>query len=48
MATSTRNRALPPVAEIADPTAYRAAALAKTRKFNDFVVATGIVPVAGR
>lgn len=39
-----RNRALPPIAEISDPAAYRAMAEAKTRRFNDFVVAAGLVP----
>lgn len=39
-----RNRALPPLTEITDPTAYRANAEAKTRMFNDFVVKTGLVP----
>ncbi|MDO7842925.1 DUF885 family protein [Sphingomonas immobilis] len=38
----TRNRALPPIAEIGDPAKFRAMALAKTAKFNDFVVATGL------
>lgn len=40
----TRNRALPPIAEITDPVAYRAMAEAKTAKFNDFMVATGLMP----
>jgi Bacterial protein of unknown function (DUF885) len=40
----TRNRALPPIAEITDPAAYRAMADAKTAKFNDFMVATGLMP----
>ncbi len=39
-----RNRALPPMAPIDDPVAYARMAQAKTRKFNDFLVATGIVP----
>ena len=39
-----RNRALPPIAEISDPAAYRKMAEAKTAKFNDFLVATGLVP----
>ena len=39
-----RNRALPPIAEISDPAAYRRMADAKTAKFNDFLVATGLVP----
>ena len=39
-----RNRALPPTAEIGDAAAFRVAAEAKTRKFNDFLVSTGIVP----
>ena len=40
----TRNRALPPIAEITDPAAYRVMARAKTAKFNDFMVATGLMP----
>lgn len=39
-----RNRALPPIAEIADPAAYRRMADARTARFNDFLVATGLVP----
>jgi len=39
-----RNRSLPPIAEISDPAAYRQMAEAKTKVFNDFLVATGIVP----
>jgi hypothetical protein len=39
-----RNRALPPIAEVSDPAAYRKMAEAKTAKFNDFLVATGLVP----
>ncbi|MDH7973149.1 DUF885 family protein [Sphingomonas sp. AR_OL41] len=39
-----RNRALPPIVEISDPAAYRAMAEAKTRKFNDFLVAAGLMP----
>ncbi len=39
-----RNRALPPIAEISDPAAYRTMAEAKTRKFNDFMIAAGLVP----
>jgi hypothetical protein len=39
-----RNRALPPIVEITDPVAYRAMAEAKTRKFNDFLVAAGLMP----
>ena len=39
-----RNRALPPISEISDPKAYRAMAEAKTRKFNDFLVAAGLMP----
>jgi hypothetical protein len=39
-----RNRALPPIREISDPVAYRAMAEAKTRKFNDFMVAAGLMP----
>lgn len=38
------NRALPPIAEITDPAAYRAAAEASTRRFNDFLVAAGLMP----
>ncbi|UVO50747.1 DUF885 domain-containing protein [Sphingomonas sp. SUN019] len=38
-----RNAALPPIAEIADPAAYRRMAAAKTRAFNDFLVAKGFV-----
>ena len=40
----TRNRALPPIVEIGDPAAYRAMAEARTAKFNDFMVATGLMP----
>lgn len=40
----TRNRALPPITEISDPVAYRAMAEAKTAKFNDFMVASGLMP----
>jgi hypothetical protein len=39
-----RNRDLPPVRPIDDPDAYRRMAGAKTEKFNDFLVATGLVP----
>ncbi len=39
-----RNRDLPPIAPIDDAAAYRRMALARTRKFNDFLVATGLVP----
>lgn len=39
-----RNRALPPITPIEDPTAYRAMAEARTRRFNDFLVETGLVP----
>jgi hypothetical protein len=39
-----RNRSLPPIAEITDPAAYRKMAEAKTARFNDFLVATGLVP----
>lgn len=39
-----RNRTLPPIAEITDPAAYRAAAEASTRRFNDFLVAAGLMP----
>ncbi len=39
----TRNRALPPIAPIEDPAAFRRAAEAKTAKFNDFMVATGLM-----
>ena len=39
-----RNRNLPPIAPIDDPAAYRKMAEAKTARFNDFLVATGIVP----
>jgi hypothetical protein len=40
----TRNRALPPIAEISDPTAYRAMALARTARFNALLIATGLMP----
>jgi uncharacterized protein (DUF885 family) len=40
----TRNRAVPPLTEITDPAAYRAMALARTAKFNDLLVATGLMP----
>ncbi|AUW58747.1 DUF885 domain-containing protein [Sphingobium sp. SCG-1] len=39
-----RNRNVPPVIEISDPAGYKQMADAKTAKFNDFLVATGIVP----
>ena len=39
-----RNRDLPPIAPIENPVAYRRMADAKTAKFNDFLVATGIMP----
>lgn len=39
-----RNRALPPITPIDDPAAFRAMAEAKTAKFIDFLVATGIMP----
>ena len=39
-----RNRSLPPIAPIDDPTAFRAMAEAKTARFNDFLVATGLAP----
>jgi hypothetical protein len=39
-----RNRALPPIAEISDPAAYRAMAEAKTRKFNAFMISAGLMP----
>jgi hypothetical protein len=39
-----RNRALPPISQITDPAAYRAMAEAKTRKFNDFMIAAGLMP----
>lgn len=39
-----RNRALPTIVEIGDPAAYRAMAEARTRKFNDFVIAAGLMP----
>ena len=39
-----RNRALPPLVALDDPAAYRAMAAARTAKFNDFMVATGLMP----
>jgi Bacterial protein of unknown function (DUF885) len=39
-----RNRDMPPIRPIDDPVAYRRMAEAKTAKFNDFLVATGLVP----
>jgi hypothetical protein len=39
-----RNRGLPPIRPIDDPVAYRKMAEDKTAKFNDFLVATGLVP----
>lgn len=39
-----RNRNLPPINPIDDPAAYRKMAEAKTARFNDFLVATGLVP----
>jgi len=39
-----RNRALPPIVPIEDPVAYRRMADAKTARFNDFLVDTGMVP----
>lgn len=38
-----RNRDLPPIIPIDDPVAYRKMAEAKTARFNDFLVATGLV-----
>lgn len=38
------NRALPPIAEISDPAAYRAMAVARTAKFNAQLIATGLMP----
>ncbi len=40
----TRNRALPPLAEISDPAAYRTMALARTAKFNAMLIAAGLMP----
>ena len=40
----TRNRALPPIAEIADPATYRAMALDRTVTFNAFLIAAGLMP----
>jgi len=39
-----RNRALPPIVPIEVPVAYRKMADAKTARFNDFLVETGMVP----
>ena len=39
-----RNRNLPPISPVDDPAAYRKMAEAKTAKFNNFLVATGLVP----
>ncbi len=39
-----RNRGLPPITPIDDAAAYRRMAEAKTARFNDFLVATGLVP----
>ena len=39
-----RNRNLPPIISIDDPVAYRKMAEAKTARFNDFLVATGLAP----
>ncbi len=39
-----RNRNLPPIRPIDDPVAYRKMAEAKTARFNDFLVETGLVP----
>ena len=39
-----RNRNLPAISPIDDPAAYRKMAEAKTAHFNDFLVATGLVP----
>ncbi|QYE33768.1 DUF885 family protein [Polymorphobacter sp. PAMC 29334] len=39
-----RNRNLPPITPIDDAAAFRRMAEAKTAKFNDFLVATGLVP----
>lgn len=39
-----RNRDLPPIAVIDDPAAYRKMAEAKTARFTDFLVATGLAP----
>jgi hypothetical protein len=40
----TNNRALPPIAEISDPAAYRTMALARTAEFNARLIATGLMP----
>ena len=39
-----RNRDVPPIAAIDDPAAFRRMAEARTVKFNDFMVATGLMP----
>ncbi len=39
-----RNRNLPPIIPIDNPVAYRKMAEAKTARFNDFLVATGLAP----
>ena len=39
-----RNRALPPIAAITDPVAYRTMAEARTAKFNDFMITSGLMP----
>ncbi|SDD52724.1 Uncharacterized conserved protein, DUF885 familyt [Sphingomonas sp. YR710] len=39
-----RNRKLPPITPIDDPATYRAMAEAKTKRFNDFMVDTGLMP----
>ena len=39
-----RNRSLPPITPIDEAATYRQMAEAKTAKFNDFLVATGLVP----
>lgn len=39
-----RNRKLAPIDPISDPAAYRQMAEAKTEKFNNFLVDTGVVP----
>ncbi|MBJ6123464.1 hypothetical protein [Sphingomonas mollis] len=39
-----RNRSLPPIVPIDDPVAYARMARVRTDRFNDFLVATGIIP----
>ena len=39
-----RNRTAPPIVAIDDPATFDAMAIARTRRFNDFLIASGLVP----